>query len=80
MEIAERFRTSEAARRLGVHPQTLRAWEKKGVIEPATRQRGQRVYTEMDLQRIRSAVIEVPPRTTNEGVGLDQRTPGNIHR
>lgn len=57
MESLEWFRTAEAARRLGIHPQTLRAWEKGGVIDIAPRRRGQRVYTPEDLMRIRDSVI-----------------------
>ena len=65
--VAEWFRTAEAARRLGVHPQTLRLWERKGVIGPATRQRGLRVYTVEDVQRIRDAVLKVPARPPEGG-------------
>jgi len=48
--------TRQAARRLGVHPQTLRRWEREGVIPPAQRRRGQRVYTPGDMERIEAAV------------------------
>ena len=62
---AEWFRTAEAARRLGVHPQTLRLWERKGVIEPAKRQRGLRVFTDADVERIRAAVTSLPCNSEN---------------
>jgi MerR family transcriptional regulator, heat shock protein HspR len=61
------YRTAEAARLLNVHPQTLRLWERKGVIEPAKRQRGLRIYTEADIRRIREAVIEHPAATFEKG-------------
>ena len=67
VEVAERYRIAEAARLLGVHPQTLRLWERKGVIEPATRQRGLRVYTAKDLQRIREAVTTLPANGARTG-------------
>jgi MerR family transcriptional regulator/heat shock protein HspR len=46
---------SVAAERSGVHPQTLRIYERKGLIEPARTTGGNRRYTEADialLQRI----------------------------
>ena len=56
----EPYKIAEAARRLGVHPQTLRAWERQGVVPPAARQRGQRRYSAADLERIRAAVRTTP--------------------
>ena len=44
---------SVAARMLGVHAQTLRYYEKIGVIEPS-RSRGQvRLYSRRDIERLR---------------------------
>ena len=71
MRSAEWFRTAEAARRLGVHPQTLRAWEREGVIRPAERRRGQRVFTEEDVVRIRRAVLATPVRRAAKGASND---------
>jgi DNA-binding transcriptional MerR regulator len=67
MEATRRYRTAEAARLLDVHPQTLRLWERKGVIEPATRQRGKRIYTVQDIDRIRAAVIQHPATPPEKG-------------
>ena len=50
----------QAAAALGVHPGTLRAWERSGVIAPATRRRGMRVYTADDVAAIERAVLEAP--------------------
>ena len=37
---------------LGVHPETVRAWEKSGVVEPPQRRGGKRFYSEMDYKRL----------------------------
>lgn len=46
-------KVSEAAKILNVHPQTLRQWDKKGILK-AVRfgQRGDRRYRMEDLQRM----------------------------
>jgi MerR family transcriptional regulator/heat shock protein HspR len=44
---------SVAARLLGVHPQTLRAYERKGLMRPTRSAFGQRLYCEADLERVR---------------------------
>ena len=54
--------TRDAAARVGVHPQTLRRWEREGVVPPATRRRGQRVYTAEDVDRIKAAVMRPGPQ------------------
>lgn len=44
------YRTAEAAKMLGVHPSTLRRWDKKGILRPSIRTlTGERRYTEADL-------------------------------
>lgn len=42
----------EAARQLGVHPETLRRWEAKGKITPQRDGTGRRVYTDEQLRRL----------------------------
>ena len=45
------YRTSEAAARLGIHPSTLRRWDKTGILRPSIRTlTGERRYTEEDLR------------------------------
>ena len=61
MESSQLLSTRQAASRLGVHPQTLRRWEREGVIPAATRRRGQRVYTAGDLAVIEAAVLRPAP-------------------
>ena len=56
---------SVAAELAGVHPQTLRIYERKGLVEPGRTQGGSRRYSEADiaqLQRIQDL--------TNEGLNL----------
>ena len=44
------YRTAEAAKLLGVHPSTLRRWDKKGILTPSYRTpTGERRYTDADL-------------------------------
>lgn len=43
---------SVAAEIAGVHPQTLRIYERKGLLEPARTRGGSRRYSEDDLRRL----------------------------
>ncbi len=52
----------EAAAAVGVHPATLRGWERAGVIPAAMRRRGMRVYSAADLAEIERAVLVAPAR------------------
>jgi MerR family transcriptional regulator, heat shock protein HspR len=44
---------SVAAEIAGVHPQTLRIYERKGLLDPARTQGGSRRYSEGDIERLR---------------------------
>ena len=47
------YRIAEAAKMLGVHPSTLRRWDKTGILRPSYRTpTGERRYTEADLKAI----------------------------
>ena len=37
---------------LSVHPETIRTWEKAGVVEPPQRRSGKRFYSERDYKRL----------------------------
>jgi DNA-binding transcriptional MerR regulator len=50
----------QVAAQLGVHPGTLRNWERAGLIAPATRRRGLRVYSVNDVEDIKRAVLTTP--------------------
>ncbi len=43
---------SIAARMIGVHAQTLRYYERAGIIEPSRSQGNQRLYSERDIARL----------------------------
>ncbi|HUF84817.1 MAG TPA: MerR family transcriptional regulator [Acidimicrobiia bacterium] len=56
---------SVAAELAGVHAQTLRIYERKGLIEPARTEGGSRRYSDRDIQ-----LLQRIQELTNEGVGL----------
>jgi MerR family transcriptional regulator/heat shock protein HspR len=56
---------SVAAELAGVHAQTLRIYERKGLIEPARTQGGSRRYSDHDI-----ALLRRIQELTNEGVSL----------
>jgi MerR family transcriptional regulator/heat shock protein HspR len=56
---------SVAAELAGVHAQTLRIYERKGLIEPARTQGGSRRYSDRDIILLRRI-----QELTNEGVSL----------
>jgi MerR family transcriptional regulator/heat shock protein HspR len=57
---------SVAAELSGVHPQTLRIYERKGLLEPGRTSGGSRRFSEADLQRL-ARIQEL----TNEGLNLE---------
>jgi MerR family transcriptional regulator, heat shock protein HspR len=56
---------SVAAELAGVHPQTLRIYERKGLIEPARTSGRSRRYSDRDIELLRRI-----QELTNEGVSL----------
>ena len=48
-----RYMISIAAELVGMHPQTLRIYESKGLIRPGRTPGGTRLYSEHDLDRLR---------------------------
>lgn len=57
---------SVAAELAGVHPQTLRAYERKGLVEPRRTPGGTRRFSERDVYRVRL----IQQLTQGEGVNL----------
>jgi MerR family transcriptional regulator, heat shock protein HspR len=57
---------SVAAELAGVHPQTLRTYERKGLIKPARTSGGTRRYSQRDVDRVRL----IQELTQGEGVNL----------
>jgi len=47
------FVISVAAELAGVHPQTLRIYERKGLVDPGRTTGGSRRYSEVDIERVR---------------------------
>jgi MerR family transcriptional regulator/heat shock protein HspR len=56
---------SVAAELAGVHPQTLRIYERKGLVDPARTGGGSRRYSDADI-----AVLRRIQELTNEGLNL----------
>ncbi|MFM8856846.1 MAG: heat shock protein transcriptional repressor HspR [Actinomycetota bacterium] len=57
---------SVAAQRAGMHPQTLRIYERRGLLQPARTQGGNRRYSDTDIARLRR-IAEL----TAEGVSVE---------
>jgi len=57
---------SVAAELSGVHPQTLRIYERKGLVDPTRTPGGSRRFSEMDLARLRRI-----QELTSAGVNLE---------
>lgn len=60
------FMISIAAQLAGMHPQTLRIYEQKGLITPARTPKNTRLYSEEDVQRLRY----IQRLTTEMGMNL----------
>jgi MerR family transcriptional regulator/heat shock protein HspR len=60
-----RYMISVAADLVGMHPQTLRIYESRGLIRPKRTAGNTRLYSEADVERLR-----LIPRLTNE-LGLN---------
>ena len=59
------FIISVAAELAGVHPQTLRVYERKGLVRPSRTQGNTRRYSQRDIDRLRRIQA-----LTNEGINL----------
>src|SRR5438445_12607926 len=57
---------SVAAELAGVHPQTLRIYERKGLVDPARTMGGSRRYSDLDIARLRRI-----QDLTNAGLNLE---------
>ena len=61
-----RYMISVAAELVGMHPQTLRIYEAKGLVRPGRTPGGTRLYSDHDLERLR----EIQRLTTELGLNL----------
>ena len=57
---------SVAAELAGVHPQTLRIYERKGLLEPSRTSGGNRRYSDIDIDKLRRI-----QELTNAGLNLE---------
>lgn len=60
------FVISVAAELAGMHPQTLRIYERKGLIDPARTPGGTRRYSQEDIER-----LQLIQDMTNQGMNLE---------
>src|SRR5436305_15234152 len=61
-----RYMISVGAELVGMHPQTLRIYEQKGLVRPGRTPGGTRLYSDRDLERLR----EIQRLTTELGLNL----------
>ena len=61
-----RYMISVAAELVGMHPQTLRLYEAKGLVRPSRTPGGTRLYSDADVERLRL----VQQLTTELGLNL----------
>jgi MerR family transcriptional regulator/heat shock protein HspR len=66
MDDRPRYMISVAADLVGMHPQTLRIYENKGLVRPGRTPGGTRLYSDRDLERLR----EIHRLTTELGLNL----------
>jgi MerR family transcriptional regulator, heat shock protein HspR len=66
MDDRPRYMISVAAELVGMHPQTLRIYESKGLVRPGRTPGGTRLYSDRDLDRLRA----IQRLTTELGLNL----------
>jgi MerR family transcriptional regulator, heat shock protein HspR len=66
MDDRPRYMISVAADLVGMHPQTLRMYEQKGLVRPQRTSGNTRLYSEADLERLRM----IQRLTTELGLNL----------
>lgn len=66
MDDTPRYMISVAAELVGMHPQTLRIYEQKGLVRPRRTAGNTRLYSDADLERLRT----IQRLTTELGLNL----------
>jgi MerR family transcriptional regulator/heat shock protein HspR len=66
MDDRPRYMISVAAELVGMHPQTLRIYEQRGLVRPRRTPGNTRLYSERDLERLR----EIQHLTSELGLNL----------
>jgi DNA-binding transcriptional MerR regulator len=63
------YKTSEIARSIGIHPNTVRLYEELGLIpKPARKENGYRIFTEFHLEQIKFARIALQVEVLQNGL------------
>ena len=62
-----RYRTNDVARAVGVHPSTVRRFDKRGLLSPKRTWAGHRRYSAEDLARLRE-LVGLPPDDSEAGL------------
>src|SRR4051812_9983534 len=65
----------EAAERCGVHIETLRKWEQKGLLTPFYTTGGHRRYRLKDLEMVMNNLNRPPVNLFYESIGTDSKEP-----
>ncbi len=66
MDDRPRYMISVAAELIGMHPQTLRIYEQKGLVRPQRTAGNTRLYSDLDIERLRL----IQRLTTDLGLNL----------
>jgi MerR family transcriptional regulator, heat shock protein HspR len=66
MDDRPRYMISVAAELVGMHPQTLRIYEQKGLVQPKRTAGNTRLYSELDIERLQL----IQQLTTEIGLNL----------
>jgi MerR family transcriptional regulator, heat shock protein HspR len=74
MDDRPRYMISVAAELVGMHPQTLRIYEQKGLVQPKRTAGNTRLYSELDIER-----LQLIQQLTTE-IGLNLAGVGQVMR
>jgi len=64
--------TSEAARRIGVHPFTLRRWDESGKLKPIKDSVGRRLYLEEQIDQFIADREKLKASNSQESTGIHE--------
>lgn len=71
---------SVAAQRAGMHPQTLRIYERRGLLQPARTTGGNRRYSETDIARLRRIAELTAQGVSVEGIRRIMHLEAEVNR
>src|SRR5215469_159097 len=70
------YSIGQAAKAVGRVPRTLRRWEAAGLIAPPRRVRGQRMWSQADIEKMRQAVEDSGFMDTSNTAGMERSWAG----